>query len=113
MAGVLSGPMHAPMPATALPLPLPMELPIALVSDTIVNSFCFRANGQVTATIGTKNGPLAGPLYRYRVLSQDSIEIIRSDAHVERWTGIRVEGALLHVQRDGRSATFTIGRPTP
>lgn len=92
---------------------LPLDRRIELVSDTLVNSFCFRATGQVAATIGTKDGPLAAPLFDYRVVSQDSIEIVGFDGRIERWTGIRVEGDLLHVERDGQRAVFTIGKTAP
>lgn len=92
---------------------LPLDRRLDLVSDTLVNSFFFRAAGKVAATIGTKDGPLAAPLFDYRVVSPDSIEIVGFDGHIERWTGIRVEGHLLHVERDGQGATFTIGDPAP
>lgn len=88
--------------------PLPIDHFLDLVSDTLVNSYCFRSTGRVTATIGEKNGPLAGPLFDYRVISDDSVEIVHSNGYIERWTGIRVEGDLLHVERDGQTQTFTI-----
>jgi hypothetical protein len=47
------------------------------------------------------------------VVSQDSIEIVGFDGRIERWTGIRVEGDLLHVERDGQRAVFTIGKTAP
>ena len=87
---------------------LPIDHFLDLVSDTLVNSYCFRSTGHVAATIGKKNGPLAGPLFNYRVVSDDSIEIVHSNERIERWTGIRVEGDLLHVERDGQAQTFTI-----
>ncbi|SDX88826.1 hypothetical protein [Variovorax sp. YR634] len=92
---------------------LPIDHFLDLVSDTLVNSYCFRSTGRVTATIGKKNGPLAGPLFNYRVVSDDGIEIIHSDGRIERWTGIRIEGGLLHVERDGQLQTFTIRKPAP
>ncbi len=86
---------------------------IDLVSDTLVNSYHFHAAGHVAATIGTTNGPLAAPVFSYRVLSSDSLEIVDSNQRIERWTGIRVEGELLHLERDGQPMTFTIRKAAP
>jgi hypothetical protein len=90
---------------------LPIDHFLDLMSDTQVNSYCFRSTGHVAATIGKKNGPLAGPLFNYRVVSNDSIEIIHSNGRIERWASMRVEGGLLHVERDGQPQTFTIRKP--
>jgi hypothetical protein len=56
---------------------------------------------------------LAAPLFNYRVVSDDSSEILHSNERIERWTGIRVVGDLLHVERDGQPQTFTIRKPVP
>lgn len=90
---------------------LPIDKYLDLVSGTLVNSYRFHPTGHVTATVGEKNGPLAGPVFGYRVTSEDAVEIIDSDGRIERWTGIRVEGDLLHVECDGRPWTFTIRKP--
>lgn len=90
-----------------------LDRTLDLVSDTLVTSYCFNATGRVAATIGKKNGPLAAPLFNYRVASDDTIEILHSNERIERWTGIRVVGELLHVERDGQPQTFTIRKPAP
>lgn len=92
---------------------IPLDRVLDLVSDTLVSSYRFHPAGHVTATIGQKNGPLAAPVFSYRVTSEDAVEIIDSDGRIERWTGIRVEGELLHVERDGQPRTFTIRKPAP
>ncbi len=92
---------------------IPLDHMLDLVSDTDINSYCFRAGGHVAATIGKKNGPVCGPLFSYRILAADSIEITGSDGFTDRWTNIRVEGALLHTECNGRAQTFTIRKPTP
>ena len=92
---------------------LPIDKYLDLVSDTLVGSYRFHPAGHVTATIGQKNGPLAAPVFSYRVTSEDAVEIIDSDGRIERWTGIRVEGDLLHIERDGQYQTFTIRKPAP
>ncbi|MGJ7552896.1 hypothetical protein ACSFBI_02795 [Variovorax sp. RB3P1] len=93
--------------------PLLLDRTLDLVSDTLVTSYHFGISGRVAATIGKKNGPLAAPLFNYRVVSDDSIEILHSNERIERWTGIRVVGDLLHVERDGQPQTFTIRKPVP
>ena len=93
--------------------PLLLDRTLDLVSDTLVTSYHFGISGRVSATIGKKNGPMAAPLFNYRVVSDDSIEILHSNERIERWTGIRVEGELLHVERDGQPQTFTIRKPAP
>ncbi len=90
-----------------------LDRTLDLVSDTLVTSYCFNATGRVSATIGKKNGPMAAPLFNYRVVSDDSIVILHSNERIERWTGIRVVGELLHVERDGQPQTFTIRKPVP
>lgn len=90
-----------------------LDRTLDLVSDTLVTSYHFGISGRVAATIGQKNGPLAAPLFNYRVVSDDSIEILHSNERIERWTGIRVVGDLLHVERDGQPQTFTIRKPVP
>jgi len=92
---------------------LPIGRQLNLVSDTLVGSYSFHPAGHVSATIGAKNGPLAAPVFSYRVTSEDSVEIIDSNGRIERWDGIRVEGDLLHVECNGQPRTFIIGKPTP
>ncbi|RSZ30678.1 MULTISPECIES: hypothetical protein [unclassified Variovorax] len=96
------------MTATAIPL----DHTLTLVSDTAINIYRFNASGQVAATIGTKNGPVCGPLFSWRVLSADCIEIADSDGHTDRWTNIRVERDLLHAECNGLARTFTIRKPS-
>lgn len=92
---------------------LPIDRTLELVSDTLANSYCFNATGRVAATIGKKNGPMAAPLFDYRVVSEDSIEILHGNDRIERWTRIRTDGNLLHVERDGQPQTFAIRKPAP
>ncbi|HEX7866773.1 MAG TPA: hypothetical protein VF555_17590 [Variovorax sp.] len=92
---------------------IPLDRTLDLVSDTDVGSYCFHASGSVTATIGKKDGPVCGPIFSYRVVSPQSIEIIGSDGYTDRWTNIRVESDLLHAECNGLARTFTIGKPSP
>lgn len=92
---------------------IPIGQSIDIVSDTLANSYHFHADGHLSATIGTKDGPVAAPVFRYRVLSGDSIEIVDSNERIEHWSNIRAEDGLLHVERDGQPTTFTLRKPTP
>lgn len=97
------------MPITTLLLDRTFDL----VSETLVTIYHFSATGHVTAITGEKNGPVAAPLFEYRVVSEDSVEILHGDERIERWTGLRIEGDLLHVERDGQPQTFTVSTPEP
>ena len=41
---------------------------LALVDDATVETYSFTEQGLVAATIGTRGGPLAGPLYYWKVV---------------------------------------------
>lgn len=97
------------MHATALPIDHHLDL----VSDTEIGSYCFLSTGHVTATLGQGNGPVCAPVFDYRVRSDGSVEVIDSSGRIELWRGLRVDGDLLHVERDGKPCTFTIRKPTP
>jgi hypothetical protein len=96
---------------TTLTTALPLDRSLDLVSDTLVSSYHFSATGRVTATIGEKNGPMAAPLFSYRAVSEDTIDILHGNDRIERWTRIRIEGDLLHVERDGQPQIFTLRKP--
>lgn len=98
---------------TATPLPLDRTLDLVSDTDTDIGTYCFRTGGSVVATIGMKNGPVAGPVFSWRVVSPHGIEIAGSDGRVDRWTGIRVEGDLLHAECNGHARTFRIRNTTP
>lgn len=99
------------MTLAPLPLPLLVDHTFDLVSDTLVNIYHFNAAGRVTAILGEKNGPVAAPLLDYRVVSDDSVEILHGNERIERWSRIRVEDGLLHVERDGQPQTFAMTKP--
>ncbi len=42
----------------------------------------FGADGLVVATLGTQGGPLCAPVFQYRVLSGDSIELFNQDGTI-------------------------------
>ncbi|RQO64371.1 hypothetical protein DBV14_00625 [Variovorax sp. KBW07] len=90
--------------------PIPFGRRLQLASDTHVEIYWFESNGFLRATLGTPDGPQCAPVFRYRVLSGDSIELIGSDGIIDTWTGIRVEGDLLHAESGGKPKAFRIAR---
>lgn len=51
-------------------------LRIELISDDVVSTYAFsNSDNYVSATIGVKNGPLAGLLYQYDIIDDASIII--------------------------------------
>lgn len=52
---------------------------LALICETSTESYSFGPDGTVAAILGEKNGPACAPIFRYRVLSADSIELLDGD----------------------------------
>ena len=88
--------------------PIPIGQRLTLVSETDIESYWFNPNGSVVATLGKKNGPACGPLFRYRVLSEDGIELSSSERVIATWTRIEIDGDVLRAECDGRIKTFRI-----
>lgn len=88
--------------------PIPIGQRLTLVSGTDIESYRFNPNGSVVATLGKKNGPACGPLFRYSVLSEDGIELSSSERVIATWTRIEIDGNFLRAECDGRIKTFRI-----
>jgi len=97
------------MHATALPI----DHQLKLVSDANIGNYCFRPTGHVTATLGERNGPVCAPVFDYRVRSDGSVEVNDSSGRIELWSSLRIDGNLLHVERNGEPCSFTIRKITP
>lgn len=80
---------------------LAMPCKLDLKSELSVGQYNFHANGYVSATIGEKDGWITAPLYQYKLLSENSLEIFNVDGCVELWSNIKVESNIVHVQRNG------------
>ena len=93
-----------------LPLPLPLDHSLQLVSETAVEHYWFGADGLVVATLGTQGGPLCAPVFQYRVLSGDSIELFNQDGTIATWTGIQVDAGSVRVECAGKTKTFRLDR---
>ena len=89
--------------------PLPVGRRLELVSETSIESYSFDSDGTVAAILGEKNGPACAPLFRYRVLSADSIELLDSDAVFATWTHIEIDGDVLRARCNGQARVFRIG----
>ncbi|MGJ7526769.1 hypothetical protein [Variovorax sp. GB1P17] len=88
---------------------IPIDSRLQLVSDTDVEIYWFQSNGFVRAIQGQHEGPQCAPLFRYRALSGDSIELIGSEGVIGTWTQLRIEDDLLHAERAGKAVAFHIG----
>lgn len=92
--------------------PVPLNRRLQLVCDTGIELYWFDSNGFVRAIIGESDGPQCAPVFRYRVLSGDSLELIGADGPIDTWTSVRIEGDALHVDARERPKTFRIGEET-
>lgn len=78
-----------------------MPCKLELISELSVGQYYFHSNGYVSATIGEKDGWICAPLYQYKLLSENSLEIFNVDGCIESWSNIKVESNIVHVQRNG------------
>ena len=89
---------------------VPTNCKIELISDIAIEQFWFHAQDYVSATLGTKSGPVCAPLLKYKVLSDDSIELFDQNGTIAVWTGIKVDAETLQVECRGEIRLFTITR---
>ncbi|MFH0131093.1 hypothetical protein ACGLHS_12850 [Variovorax sp. VaC1] len=89
-------------------IPAESRLQLVADSDSEVETYWFQSNGFVRAITGVSDGPVCAPLFRYRFLSEDSIELIGHDGVAGTWTGMRIEGDLLRAERAGKPVAFRI-----
>ncbi|WP_018904645.1 hypothetical protein ABL841_13085 [Variovorax paradoxus] len=82
---------------------------LALICETSTESYSFGPDGTVAAILGEKNGPACAPIFRYRVLSADSIELLDGDGVFAAWTHIEIDGDLLRARCNGQAKVFRIG----
>ncbi|WP_299581882.1 hypothetical protein [uncultured Microbulbifer sp.] len=79
---------------------------VCLDSPTRVEQLGFGEN-QVSATIGTKGGPVCAPLLKYSVLSDDSLVIDKDKFNIE-WKNIRVGEEYISVVRNDVECKYKI-----
>jgi hypothetical protein len=79
-----------------------------LVSGDKVTEYCFCANGVVLATVGLKNGPVAGPVFQWRI-EGGQLQILEGDRVIESLTLLKAEGKTVTVKRkSGDEAAFVV-----
>lgn len=82
---------------------------LELQHDYILEQFWFIDDKRVVATLGTKNGPICGPILNYKITDDDAVEIIGSDGvRVYEWKQVRICGDWLTVLCDGIAKKFNI-----
>jgi hypothetical protein len=87
-----------------------MNCRLELISDTAIEQYWFSPNGHVSATLGTKNGPVCAPLYQYKALTNDSIQIFDDKGSIAVWSNIQVQADRMQVERAGEGIMFRIER---
>ena len=85
-----------------------MPCKLELISELSVGQYCFHSNGYVSATIGEKDGWICAPLYQYKLLSENSLEIFNEAGCVEFWSNINVESKIVRVERNGICLSFSL-----
>jgi hypothetical protein len=87
-----------------------VQAKLELQDERVLEQFWFTNDNHVVATLGTKGGPVCGPVFEYRVTADDAVEIF-SDKTVEyRWENVQMSGDVLALVCQGKPKTFTITR---
>jgi len=78
-----------------------------LVDDEFVTVYSFsNSSNHLSAVIGIKDGPLAGPLYNYKVINESSILIDDGSSSPIKWESIEFAPNLLTVTCNGKKTTY-------
>ncbi len=89
-------------------------LKVSLVDENTIEVFSF-GDDSVSATLGTKDGPVCGPILTAHEV--DDASLIISDQSFEiKWDNVEITDSEIKVIRNGKSATYEItdkrpGRP--
>ena len=89
---------------------MPTNCKIELLSAFVIEQYWFHANDHVSATLGTKGGPVCAPLLQYKILSDNSIELYDQSGTIAVWTHIKASPDNLQVECLGKRKLFTITR---
>lgn len=81
-------------------------LRLSIVGDDSVEDLCFTEKF-VTATQGSKSGPLCAPLLNYKITGADSL-VIEGGGFDIRWTQIEFVGETLEVVRNSNPVVYRI-----
>jgi hypothetical protein len=88
-----------------------LQAKLELQDEQTLEQFWFTNDNHVVATLGTKGGPVCGPVFSYRVAADDAVEILEPDGSVlYRWEQVEARGDTLAVVCRGRPKVFAITR---
>jgi hypothetical protein len=87
---------------------VPTKCALDLVSDSAIEQYWFYPDENVSATLGTKGGPVCAPIFKWKVLANDSIEIFDGNGPIAVWQHIRLTGDSVHVEHSGQTKIFKI-----
>ena len=87
-------------------------LRVELISDEIVEVYSFSSTSDnVAVTIGTKEGPLCGPLYQYKIISETSLMIYDESSSRFKWEAIEFGHNEMTVSSKDRKITYQTSKP--
>lgn len=93
-----------------------LDLPgstLDLIDETQVQTLRFNADGWVAAIVGTRHGPLAAPLWRWRIDAGRLLLCDSEHAHpLEALSAPRVRQRIVSATRDGGATVrYTLSSP--
>jgi len=82
-------------------------LRLELIDQTIVEVYTFSSTSDyVAVTMGTNGGPLCGPIYQYKIISETSLMIYDDSSFSIIWEEIEFNQNMLTVKSNGNKATY-------
>ena len=82
-------------------------LRLELVDQISVEVYAFSSTSDyVAVTMGTKGGPLCGPLYQYKIISETSLMIYDDSSFSIIWEEIEFNQNMLTVKINGNKVTY-------
>ena len=88
-----------------------VQAKLELQDEHILEQFWFTEDNHVVATLGTKGGAVCGPVFKYRIVADNAVEILSGEKVEYRWEQVQMSGDALVVVCAGKAKTFTITRP--
>jgi len=87
---------------------------LSLNDPTHIEVLRFTASGYVTADIGIKNGPIAGPVFKWRIANNKLLIGGEEGGVIEELTLVSMDSSKVIVKRSsGQIAQFAILKPDP
>ena len=81
-----------------------------LVSQTEYAEYHFMSNGLVVATVGTVNGPITGPIWKWKITKDGALSIQDEGRTMASWRMKYWSGGHVIVESDTGTDTFQTKR---